>query len=440
MMLRIPRARSMRPIAAAAAVMLLTLPDPAAAQSTRPGSIYSRFGIGERVDAFSSRAPSMGGSGYALGGGAFTSLANPSLLADLLLTRASVGMQFDNLRTTDAAGGVSETSSGELSGFSVGLPLIAGRFGAAVGISPYTRIGYRIYSEASFDDIDGEPVLYGRSLEGNGGLDRVSLGFGYRVSDAIAVGLRGDFLFGIIEDVRRTTFFDGRFLQARLSEATRIRGLGLGFGARAKLPSVFRDGDVAAIGLSIDFPIHLTGERVVMAGEAIDPDTLLAGSDGSMDLPVAVGLGASWQAGPKFVAIADARYERWSEFESTFVLPAFNAGDGGHLDDRLRVSAGFEFYPAGRDLLAGYFRRTAYRFGAFYEKSYASPVPDSRINAYGLTGGLSFPTLIPGTRVDVHAEVGNRGTAENMLIRDRYLRIGVSLNFADRWFIRRRLG
>lgn len=440
MMPSILRVRSTRLILAAALCLLAAFPESGAAQSTRPGSIYSRFGIGERIDGFNNRAPSMGGIGFALGGGGFTSLANPSLLSDLFLTRASVGIHFDNLRITDASGATSETSAATLSGFSLGIPLIAGRLGAGLGLAPFSRIGYRIYNESTFDDIEGEPVSFGRSIEGNGGLDRLSLGFGYRITPGVSLGLRGDFLFGIIEDIRRTSFFDFQYADTRLAEATRVSGVGLGIGARAKLPSLLRQGDLASIGLSVNFPIRLTGERVITSGESIDPDTLVVGADGSMDLPLAIGLGAAWQSSPKFVAIADMQYERWSRFESTFVLPGYNAGDGGRLDDRLRLSAGFEFYPAGRDLLAGYFRRTAYRFGVFYEKSYASPVPDSRINAYGLTGGFSFPTLIPGTRVDIHVEVGNRGTAKDMLIQDRYFRIGVSLNFADRWFVRRRLG
>jgi len=422
------------------ASLLFLLPAGSAAQSTRPGSVYSRYGIGERIDGFSTRAPSMGGMGYALGGGGFTSLGNPSLLADLLLTRASVGMQFDNLRITDAAGETSEVSSGDLSGFSLGIPLIAGKLGMALGLSPYSRIGYRIYTESSFDDVEGEPIEYGRYLEGNGGLDRAALAFGYSLSSRIAVGVRAEFMFGIIEDVRRTSFFNFRYEDVRLSESTRLRGFGLGVGARAKFPSLFREGDLASVGVALDFPSHLTGERVLMSGEAIDPDTLDAGIDGSVDLPVGIGVGLAWQSGPKFVAIADARYEPWSSFESSFILPGYNAGDGGRLEDRVRVSGGFEFYPAGRDLLAGFFRRTAYRLGAFYEQSYATPVPETRINSYGLTGGMSFPTLIPGTRVDVHVEVGNRGSTKDMLIQDRYLRIGVSLNFADRWFVRRRLG
>lgn len=428
----------MRTIGLAVALASLALPHSGTAQSTRPGSVYSRFGIGERIDGFQTRAPSMGGAGYALGGGSFTSLANPALLADLALTRASIGLHFDNLRMSDAAGETSEVSSGDLAGFSVGLPLMAGRLGLSLAMSPYSRIGYRIYGESTFQDVDGQDVAFGRTLEGNGGIDRIAMGLGYRISEAIAVGVRADFLFGIIEDVRRVRYFDSRYEGARVSEATRLRGLGLGLGVRAKASSLFRDGDVASIGFSLDFPAHLTGERVVTAGATVDPDTLVSGVDGSMDLPVGAGFGLAYQAGPRFVAIADLRYERWSGFESTFALPAYPSG--GQLDDRLRVSGGIEFYPGGRDLLAGYFRRTAYRLGAFYEQSYASPVPDTRINAYGLTGGFSFPTLIPGTRVDVHAEVGNRGTAENMLIQDRYLRIGVSLNFADRWFVRRRLG
>lgn len=426
----------------AALALLLSIPfvGGAAAQSTRPGSVYSRFGLGERIDPFQARSPSMGGSGYAIPGGGFASLANPALLADLQLTRAVAGLQFDNLRSRNAAGDESELSAGAFSGFSVGLPLLVNRLGMLVSLSPYTRVGYRVFIPDTFEPSDGDPVAYTDALEGNGGIDRVSLGFGYRLNERFAVGLRTDFFFGILEDVHRTTFGNFRYEETRLSESTRLRGFGLGLGARANFPDTFRDGDILAVGLTVDVPAHLTGERVVTSGPASDPDTLRTGVDGSVDLPVMVGAGVAWQAGPKFLAAADVRYERWSAFESSFAFPAAASGDAGRLDDRVRVSGGFEFYPAGRDLLAGFFRRTSYRLGAFFERSYASPVPDSRIDLIGLTGGISLPTLFPGTRVDVHAEVGKRGSTDGVLIQDSYFRLGVSINFADRWFVRRRLG
>ncbi|MFT5144202.1 MAG: hypothetical protein ACI84D_002834, partial [Thalassolituus oleivorans] len=36
--------------------------------------------------------------------------------------------------------------------------------------------------------------------------------------------------------------------------------------------------------------------------------------------------------------------------------------------------------------------------------------------------------------------VGARGAAEGSLVRDRYIRIGLHFNFAERWFARSQLG
>lgn len=432
------RLRSLAAIAVVLALPCLTLA--AAAQGTDQGSVYSRFGLGERSLPFSPIGAAMGGGGFGLGGTSYASLANPAALADLSLTRALVGFRLDLLESSDATGAVSQQTTGALTGFSFGFPLYEGRWGVAVALTPYTRSGYGVQFDRTFDA--GQGILasdrYTAFFEGNGGLDRVSIGTGYRVHPNVSIGLRGDFTFGIIEDVQRALFVDPHYEEVRVATATRLRGLGAGFGIRAGTASVFRDGDYLSVGAFVDTPTRLDAERIVTSGSSFEPDTLGTSMEGTADLPVATGLGFAYQAGTRFALVADALYEPWSRFESSLAFPGHSSAASG-MKDRSRVSGGVEFYPAGRDLLASLLKRTAYRLGAFVEQGYVTPDPDQTIRTLGLTAGLSFPTLFPGTRVDINVEAGKRGTASGLLVEDRYLKFGVNVNFADRWFVRRPL-
>jgi hypothetical protein len=108
--------------------------------------------------------------------------------------------------------------------------------------------------------------------------------------------------------------------------------------------------------------------------------------------------------------------------------------------DRTRLAAGFEYWPGARRPFGPYFVRMAYRMGVYMDESYVSPHPSEPIRSVGVTGGLSVPTGIPGTTIDLNLDVGRRGTTSDGLVRDRYMKFGININFGERWFDRLPLG
>lgn len=109
------------------------------------------------------------------------------------------------------------------------------------------------------------------------------------------------------------------------------------------------------------------------------------------------------------------------------------------MQDRVRFSGGFEVLPAGRDQLAPFLSRTAYRLGGYMDRSYVDPIADANLVTYAITGGVSLPALFSGTRLDINMEVGTRGTTETGLVRDVFYRLSASVNIGERWFEQRRL-
>ena len=414
----------------------------ASAQRAGEGSVYSRFGLGEMSPRYSSKSHALGGGGLAYSASSFVNLANPASLSDQVLTRLSGGLRFEGIETTDALDVQSKLSSSTFDGLSVGLPLLSGKLGLGLGFSKMTRVGYQINVVNRLDlgpDVDsGEQ--YAASYQGTGGLNVISLGGGYRFNRNLSVGLRGDVVFGLIEDAQETLFFDSRFTDTRLVRSTRLRGASAGVGVRATLRGLLRDGDFLNIGAAFDLPTHLSGERVLAEGEDETPDTLGVPISGTADLPFSMAVGLLYQPSATLSVNADVRYEPWSEFESSFAFPGYVPGVSSNFSDRRHLSAGIEYFPAGRDLFASYLQQTAYRLGFFHESGYVSPDAAERVNTFGITSGLSLPTLSAGTRIDINLDVGTRGTAAGSLVRDRFIRIGLHFNFAERWFARRQLG
>jgi hypothetical protein len=414
----------------------------ASAQSGREGSIYSRFGLGEIQSFYGSKRQALGGGGIAYSSTTFVNLTNPASLSDQILMRLSTGIRFEGVEMSDAADRQSRLSSSNFDGLSIGVPLKSRKVGVAIGFTPVTRVGYLIDVSTPLDfgpSLDAGDQFAAR-YEGNGGLDRISFGIGYRVNSRLSVGFRADYIFGIIDDIQQTVFADARFEDTILINSTRLRGPSGAFGIRFSSPSLLRDGDFFNVGITFDLPYSLDGKRVRTEGTGLQTDTLGTEALGSAKLPWSIGLGTLYQPSPKLSWSLDAVYEPWSDFSSTYAFPGYDPLGTSNFSNRSKLSTGLEYFPAGRDLFAPYLKRILYRVGIFRETGYVSPVASKRLNTVGASAGLSIPTRSAGTRIDINIEVGTRGSATENLVRDRFLRIGVHFNFAERWFSRRQLG
>jgi hypothetical protein len=414
---------------------------PALGQGSSDGSIYSRFGLGELRAYTSPQAQGMGGGGTALWSFNYMNENNPASWSDQALTRASAGLLFQGLQATDASQNTSTLTQGALNAVQFGFPLVTRRLGVGLSFAPYSRVSYRVQLDPQFavDPIANDTSLYVIQYEGNGGLQQISGGLGYRVNPYLAFGASAHFIFGILEDVQRTAFVLPDYRSTMVTRATRLSGVSATGGVMATLPRVLGRDDLLSIAAAFTLPAHLSGSRVRTLGESLDVDTLGVATSGSADVPFGARLGVAYYPAANLTLIADALFEPWSQFDSDLSFPGYTPGGERLTRDRIRLSTGVELWPAGSDPAAPFFQRVAYRLGAFYDRAYVSPNPAFDLNTVALTGGLSIPTMFPGTRLDVNVEVGSRGTTDHGLVRDLYYRIGANVNIGERWFERRKL-
>src|SRR5690606_39254414 len=146
--------------------------------------------------------------------------------------------------------------------------------------------------------------------------------------------------------------------------------------------------------------------------------TLLVGVSGDIELPLSASVGVAYRASPRWLFVADVLHEPWTDFSSTVTLPGYDPANPTGLKNRTRVSGGFEVIPAGNDLLEPYFRRVGYRIGLFFDPVYLLSDGSQSVNTIAVTGGLSLPTRVPGTRIDLNIEAGMRGAQEAGLVRE----------------------
>ena len=82
-------------------------------------------------------------------------------------------------------------------------------------------------------------------------------------------------------------------------------------------------------------------------------------------------------------------------------------------------------------------QRASYRIGGYAEQGLYAPAGQD-VTTFALTGGVSLPNRLTGARFDLGLELGTRGSTEGVLVRDTFLKGTLTLNFGERWFIRRR--
>ena len=428
---------------------LFFMPQAAFAQQNADGSAYSRFGIGELFNYSTSQIQALGGGGTALTSLNYVNLSNPATWADQSLTRLTAGVQFQGLELSNGDGNESRLNSSMLQAFQFSFPIRRGKLGASIAFTPYSRVAHTVPQEpVSLTSDLQDPASYVINFEGQGGIQQATVGLGFRPSRNVSLGLSANFLFGIIEEIRRTEVFSSvdatdpllSFSETIFNKETRLSGFTGTAGALVTLPDLLSESDALSIGATITFPTSLTGTRSRTFG--IDPDqlaTLGEETKGDVELPVRTNIGLAYHPNRSWIILADLTLEPWGNFDSELDLPGFAPGVSSSFKDRSRFSVGVDFQPSS-NVLDSYFRRVGLRVGYYYDTGYIDVVQNASVNTSAFTGGISLPTLFPGTRIDLNLEVGRRGMTDFGLVRETFYKIHVNVNIGERWFERRKLG
>ncbi|HEX8385281.1 MAG TPA: hypothetical protein VF576_03800, partial [Rubricoccaceae bacterium] len=280
------RVSPLRPVLALTALALVAAAPALAQGQNNYGSIYSRYGLGERLDFGSSQAEMLGGAQTALRSTFYNGLVNPALWSDQSVTSFSAAVGLSSVRSTDATDAdASRATAGDVAGLQLGVPLLPNRLGLTLAYRPYSRVNYRGSAPGTLVTED-DTTAYAVNQEGGGGLQRISGGLGLRLGQAVQVGASADVIFGTFEYLQRTTFDEPTFVETRQSRATRLRGITGTLGAAVSARSLASDDDMLTVGLAFTLPTRLDGARTLTLGESLDRDTLAAETPGEATLPL----------------------------------------------------------------------------------------------------------------------------------------------------------
>jgi hypothetical protein len=126
---------------------------------------------------------------------------------------------------------------------------------------------------------------------------------------------------------------------------------------------------------------------------------------------------------------ADFYFQQWSQ-------ATFFGEPNQFLTDRSIFALGAEYIPE-KFSIRNYTSRIAYRAGVNYENSYLM-INNQQIKDLGISFGVGLPVYRSNSTINIAAQLGRRGSTKNSMVRENYLKLNLSANLYDLWFIKRK--
>lgn len=407
-------------------------------------SPYSRFNIGSLEPTGSFRSQAMGGlstslrdinSIYFFNAASYTSLDTNSFIFDF-------GFDYGQNRMSDGDGTyVSDDMN--FDHLFMALPLNK-RGGLAFGVVPvsngyYSMIENVTKDHPNYDEVVGE---YSSTHKGEGVLTNLFVGAGFNITKNLSAGVNLTILFGKIKRTNSNSFSDDELYNVYSNssiEELQLGGTNLDYGIQYNLPLknnyFLTAGASISTGKNYRSTYDLTNTKYTAFGTT---DTITSIHEKGRDtyIPGTLRIGLSVGKKNKFSAGLEYEAAKWSKAK----IP----GSVGYAADTRSYAFGAEFIP---DKFSNYslLKKIEYRIGAHMGNEYLI-FNGEQIKEIGASFGFGIPLSNslkdPGrsrSRTNVFFDYSRKsGSVTNGLHTENFYTVGVSLNFYDFWFVKRK--
>jgi len=368
---------------------------------------------------------------------------NPASYGLINYTTIDAGI-YANLSSFSQTGQASSNNDNfRLSHIAFAIP-VSRHSALSFGLLPYSEMGYnnvqtisRGFGSKSPADTNAVNYLF----NGTGGLSKAYLGYGFGIGKHLYLGANASYIFGNLQQFSSTEIplLFGT-LNSRVEQDNAVGGLNYDYGVQYS----FDFGDtkhlVLGYSASASSKINTTNTYIVSqytyssAGvENLAADTLInqQGIKNKIQLPQINHFGISYQYDTHFLIGADYTMGHWSSLSIAGVNQGFQ--------DSKTINIGGQFTPDVNSL-HNYFARADYRLGFIYDQSYLN-LNNVNINTTAVTFGFGLP-LAPNAgntafyKINFSAEIGQRGTVQNGLVKQNYVNLHLSFTLNDKWFLR----
>lgn len=399
-------------------------------------SPYSRFGIGDLTFKGFAYQRGMGGVSLGYTNPSTINVNNPASYSYDSITVMEIGVNSEALFSKQNDISTSGLNA-DLNALAMAFPVVKNKLGISFGIIPFSSTGYNIISESNIDTLNTTSDI-NYIYKGTGGYTKYYFGAGLKITNSLSAGVNANYLFGNVINQRKEEFTNSIFFNTNYQDELSLSDFYFEYGLNWKR-SLKNDKSIA-IGITGSPSQKITGERNILwlnyrkgaTGFDVIKDTVFLSLEnkGEVVMPSAFGVGFCVSKLNNWTYGADLKIQNWSEYES------FGVND--NLNNSFSLSAGGSYIP--NNLLSSkYTSRIEYRFGAYYNKSYLNLNNKSDLNDLGICLGVGLPLKRSfQSKVNIGLQLGKRGTLNDNLIREQYVRLSVGLTFNEVWFIKKK--
>ena len=408
---------------------------------------YSRFGIGDLQNSISAENVGMGGIKYAYRSPFNINYSNPASYSAIsknsFVFDGGILSSSDNLNSTNLKQSNNYTCLNHLL---FGFP-IAKWWKSSFGLTPVSRIGYNI-SSTNTDSIGDVMHQY----QGSGGINQFYIGNAFRYKD-ISIGVNSSYLFGYLNNTQ-TVYFPVGYSNYRDENRININKIRFTYGLQYE--HTFIDSNTTNIkdtskrfshkfkhftnGFSIAFGLTYNNSVKIIANENTITGHPVSYNDGTLDtintiqnnpaiikIPQSIGAGFILKKENVFLIGFDYQWTNWSDFYDYSNYSMFGKNDAG-LTDNWNAGVGLQIYLK---------KNFPFRMGYRHESALLI-LNNQKIesNVFTLGCGIPFYNKVAKsvTFVNIGLEFGKRGTINEGLIEDNFVRATIGVTIFEKWF------
>ena len=388
-------------------------------------SPYSRFGLGDLQGNIFPVYNALGGGVTALSSTSSVNSSNPASYTSFKSN--SFLFSTGGLHKTTLIQNLTDKQVANNSAFShmtIAFP-INSKLGASIGMLPFSNIGYTLNAR---DTAVNANMIY----TGDGGLSKVYFGGAYEPFKGFSLGMNASYLFGGLNRRKKLDYDDESFFDSRSNSSINLKGYYYEFGLMYKME--LANEKVLSFGLTANNNSSLRAKRTNIVetisgtNETVKDTTSNIVEWGEVNLPKYISTGLMYRDGEKWLLIADYSIQNWADYTLL--------GESDDLSNSMRLSAGLQYTPEFNSVTK-YYKRMQYRLGANYSNTPLT-LNDTQLKEMSVSFGFGIPVKKSRTKYDISLTLGQRGTTDNNLIKEQFIKFGLSVSYDGIWFVKRK--
>lgn len=395
-------------------------------------SPYTRYGLGNLVEnGMDPRITGMGGLYYGMRAPNLINTANPASYsafdsASFIFDAGIFGM-LTNLQVTNQTNQGSYIS---LSHLMFGFP-VTKWWRTSIGVLPFSYVGYDIFNIEQQEGMADVEYVY----RGSGGLNQLYWGNGFPIGKKFSLGFNIKYMFGTIIRSRGVSFPDSAeimntYIRGSIRPSDFFGEVGFQYKENLSKNLFMVIGGVFGPQVKINSKASYLATTyfgdITEAQLYYDTIEVIPSEKGSFILPIRTGGGITLGKEGKWTAGADFLWQNWEKF--TYY------GKSDSLVNRWNLAVGGEYIPDQRSV-SSYFQRISYRAGFHYGKT-PLYLKGKHLDELGISFGLGLPIKKSRSTVNLSVSIGKRGTIQNGLVQENFIRFTLGVNVFENWFFK----